>query len=219
MVGTQGARKDARRAFDGECAVCGSADRPRGHHIEPIASGGSNEADNLVCLCSKCHGAMEGALSTGHFSHLGVITAAVSLERLPLLRSLFRRGITAKQRAGAFHPEWPGVEVVECSLCLRFWVVMPGCDQGRRCGCRPARAADPRPARMARLMDASEAARLLALSDRTVRDRAKRAYSAGDARLSRVGDRWVATEGVWRALCQQMPKPRGNPRKPPSATS
>lgn len=37
------------------CAICGSDYRPTLDHIIPIACGGTNERDNLQCLCEPCN--------------------------------------------------------------------------------------------------------------------------------------------------------------------
>ena len=62
------------------------------------------------------------------------------------------------------------------------------------------------------LLDATSAARILGVSERTARDRARRAHASGDDGVSRVGDRWIADEAWWRSLFAEMPKTRGNAR-------
>lgn len=40
---------------DYTCAQCGSTERVQVHHIQALADGGDNRADNLITLCYKCH--------------------------------------------------------------------------------------------------------------------------------------------------------------------
>ena len=37
------------------CQVCGSRDRPEGHHILNYQHGGAANIDNIVTLCGECH--------------------------------------------------------------------------------------------------------------------------------------------------------------------
>jgi hypothetical protein len=38
------------------CRFCGSVEDLQVHHLTPRALGGDNHEDNLICLCSGCHG-------------------------------------------------------------------------------------------------------------------------------------------------------------------
>jgi hypothetical protein len=52
------ARAAARRRDGNRCRLCGSTQRLAVHHIFSLKDGGSEYAlDNLVTLCSRCHGA------------------------------------------------------------------------------------------------------------------------------------------------------------------
>ena len=37
------------------CSKCGKAGRIEVHHIIPISEGGTNDPENLACLCRECH--------------------------------------------------------------------------------------------------------------------------------------------------------------------
>ena len=39
----------------GACCVCGSKERPEGHHVIEYQYGGAATIDNIVTLCQKCH--------------------------------------------------------------------------------------------------------------------------------------------------------------------
>lgn len=61
-------RNKARKRDDGKCQICGIDKEQLGkwpdvHHIEPVKSfeepEQANFLDNLVCLCSSCHGKVE----------------------------------------------------------------------------------------------------------------------------------------------------------------
>jgi 5-methylcytosine-specific restriction endonuclease McrA len=39
----------------GRCALCGSTDSLQVDHIKPYSKGGTNEAENLQCLCRPCN--------------------------------------------------------------------------------------------------------------------------------------------------------------------
>ena len=45
-----------------KCANCESLNGLEYHHIIPLALGGTNNLTNFVCLCSKCHGLIHGAV-------------------------------------------------------------------------------------------------------------------------------------------------------------
>lgn len=63
------ARKEAFEYHGYECAKCGY--RYRGgiqvHHIIPVVAGGSNEPDNLIPLCDRCHAEWHHCIE-GHMS-------------------------------------------------------------------------------------------------------------------------------------------------------
>ena len=39
----------------GQCELCGSRRNLEAHHIIPIAFGGDDSDENLICVCKKCH--------------------------------------------------------------------------------------------------------------------------------------------------------------------
>jgi len=47
-------RKNVIEKTEGKCAVCGGKG-DQIHHVAPKSFGGSDELDNLVFVCSKCH--------------------------------------------------------------------------------------------------------------------------------------------------------------------
>lgn len=50
------ARKKAKARDNYECQICGSRDRPEGHHIFEYASdSGASSSDNIITLCHRCH--------------------------------------------------------------------------------------------------------------------------------------------------------------------
>lgn len=50
------ARRSAKSRDNHECQVCGSTDRPEGHHIFEYASdSGASASDNIITLCHGCH--------------------------------------------------------------------------------------------------------------------------------------------------------------------
>ena len=42
------------------CALCGSVQYLQVHHVIPRSQGGSDFPENLITLCSKCHGQAHG---------------------------------------------------------------------------------------------------------------------------------------------------------------
>jgi 5-methylcytosine-specific restriction endonuclease McrA len=61
-------RREARERDGGICRDCGKTEAQNGrqlhvHHIQPREEGGSNDLENLVCLCSSCHLKREWALT------------------------------------------------------------------------------------------------------------------------------------------------------------
>lgn len=37
------------------CQICGSKERPEGHHIFDFSFGGAPDKDNIITLCHECH--------------------------------------------------------------------------------------------------------------------------------------------------------------------
>ena len=58
-------RKAIYRRDGYRCALCDSTQYLQIHHIIPRGKGGNNEPDNLITLCSKCHGAAHGCIPEG----------------------------------------------------------------------------------------------------------------------------------------------------------
>ena len=48
-------RVNALRQGGWRCSKCGKAGRLEVHHVIPISEGGSNDPENLACLCRACH--------------------------------------------------------------------------------------------------------------------------------------------------------------------
>ena len=51
---TETMRRVVRTA--GKCELCGSTRGLEAHHIIPIAFGGDDSEENILCVCAKCHG-------------------------------------------------------------------------------------------------------------------------------------------------------------------
>ena len=62
------------------CALCGSTDNIEHHHVLPKSLGGSNDADNLLTLCSTHHVQLHN-LSPGRINHRGLIRAAKATQK------------------------------------------------------------------------------------------------------------------------------------------
>ena len=37
------------------CQICGSTEKPEGHHIFDFSFGGAPDSDNIITLCNECH--------------------------------------------------------------------------------------------------------------------------------------------------------------------
>lgn len=60
------ARRKAIYRRDGyACALCDNRQYLQIHHVIPRSHGGSDDPMNLICLCSKCHGAAHGCIPDG----------------------------------------------------------------------------------------------------------------------------------------------------------
>jgi len=49
------AQKEGRIRDRQTCQICGSKNKPNGHHIIDVQYGGSADADNIVTLCEGHH--------------------------------------------------------------------------------------------------------------------------------------------------------------------
>ncbi|MFN3215881.1 MAG: HNH endonuclease [Acidimicrobiales bacterium] len=52
--------EERTRALRSRCQRCGSSANLQIHHMTPLARGGSNQVENLECLCESCHSAEHG---------------------------------------------------------------------------------------------------------------------------------------------------------------
>ena len=59
-------RKEVYRRDGYRCALCDSAKGLQVHHCITRAEGGSNQPENLICLCWKCHAAAHGTILPGY---------------------------------------------------------------------------------------------------------------------------------------------------------
>lgn len=48
-------RKEIFRRDDNRCLGCGQGEKLEIHHIIPLKYGGSDDPDNILTLCKKCH--------------------------------------------------------------------------------------------------------------------------------------------------------------------
>ena len=51
----QRVQREGKKRDYGTCCVCGSKERPEGHHVIEYQYGGAATLDNIVTLCQKCH--------------------------------------------------------------------------------------------------------------------------------------------------------------------
>lgn len=58
-------RKSIYRRDSYRCALCDSTQYLQIHHVISRGKGGNSEPDNLITLCSKCHGAVHGCIPDG----------------------------------------------------------------------------------------------------------------------------------------------------------
>lgn len=49
------------------CVLCGDTRAIHIHHVIPRSHGGSNEEENLVCLCPYCHRIIHGEVTANDF--------------------------------------------------------------------------------------------------------------------------------------------------------
>ena len=63
-AGLFSARAAARDRDRDTCVLCGDP-MWHVHHIIPITHGGTNDIDNLVCVCGSCHVALHGRAMGG----------------------------------------------------------------------------------------------------------------------------------------------------------
>ena len=59
-------RKKVYRRDGYRCALCDSTKGLQVHHVIPRSEGGSNQLQNLICLCWKCHAAAHGTILPGY---------------------------------------------------------------------------------------------------------------------------------------------------------
>ena len=49
------AKKKCKELADNMCEICYSKDKLDVHHVIPVEEGGTDDQDNLICLCRHCH--------------------------------------------------------------------------------------------------------------------------------------------------------------------
>ena len=90
------------------CAVCGSVEKLRLHHIVPVSHGGTNDNVNLIFLCDDCHKDLHmriykewgGHTTKGNPKEKKPAAAAVELKATFIKRDKGRgRKVTVKPRA------------------------------------------------------------------------------------------------------------------------
>ena len=55
-------KRKVEAMWGNRCAVCDSMDYLEFHHLLPKANGGTDDYDNLILLCARCHAAVHGRL-------------------------------------------------------------------------------------------------------------------------------------------------------------
>ena len=50
----QRVQREGKKRDYGTCCICGSKERPEGHHVIEYQYGGAATLDNIVTLCQKC---------------------------------------------------------------------------------------------------------------------------------------------------------------------
>jgi len=46
---------ETAKLFGGKCANCGATENLEKHHKVPLYKGGTNDMDNFIVLCNRCH--------------------------------------------------------------------------------------------------------------------------------------------------------------------
>lgn len=59
---TNTTRREVYRREGYQCALCSCTQYLQIHHAIPRGRGGSNNEENLICLCSVCHGMAHGII-------------------------------------------------------------------------------------------------------------------------------------------------------------
>ena len=67
----------------GKCELCGLISVVQIHHKKPLALGGTNDTDNLICICESCHNKIHNG-SKSDLVRLGIKKSKTS-EREPLV--------------------------------------------------------------------------------------------------------------------------------------
>lgn len=74
---TNAERKAIYRRDGWQCALCSSTQYLQIHHIEPRGKHGTNVPQNLITLCSTCHGEAHGVKRDGGFDEAEVYQACI----------------------------------------------------------------------------------------------------------------------------------------------
>lgn len=78
-----------------QCAICGNVDYLEFHHLIEKAKGGTDDYDNLILLCSRCHAAVHNRAFNPDKPNSNT---SVSYEAaLPVLQAYFNNEIGAKE--------------------------------------------------------------------------------------------------------------------------
>ena len=49
------AQRQVKKLEGNECQVCGTTEKPEGHHLIPYSEDGSASTHNMITMCQSCH--------------------------------------------------------------------------------------------------------------------------------------------------------------------
>ena len=84
-----------------KCAVCMNNDYLEFHHLIPKSAGGSDDIDNIILLCGRCHASIHGRTFNPKYPNCN--TSIDYESAIPILQQYFSNQIGARETKELLH--------------------------------------------------------------------------------------------------------------------
>ena len=114
---TKSNRRKIETFWKNKCAICEKKDYLEIHHITPKKSGGTDEYDNLILLCARCHAAIHKR--TYNAAKMNVNASIDYESAIPILDTYFANKIGTRETKERLNLSQK-THLTECSVYKRY---------------------------------------------------------------------------------------------------